>query len=76
MSNETEKSSTKYTHELIAIDPVNAGYAFPRVQFSENFRGEHVPGQPCITHSFGADSPLVSTVIWCLMQLQKNSIPG
>ena len=46
--------------------------------FQKFFGGSMLPDPPppCITHAFGADSLLVSTVIWYLMQLQKNSIPG
>ena len=50
--------------------------AFPRVQFSKLFRGEHALRPRCIIHAFRADSLLVYTVILYLMQLQKNSIPG
>ena len=49
-------------------------WRFRGSNFQTFFGGEYVFGPPCITNAFGADSRLVSTVIWCLMQLQKNSI--
>ena len=66
----------KIQYELIAFDPVNAGYGVSEGPIFKHFSGGACPRTPCITHAFRADSPLVSTVIWCLMQLQKNSIPS
>ena len=39
----------------------------------KNILGWGCPRTPCITHAFRADSLLVSTVIWCLVQLQKKT---
>ena len=50
-------------------------WRFRGSNFQTFFGGEYVLGPPCITNAFGADNRLVSTVIWYLMQLQKNSIP-
>ena len=61
-SSDSEKSSTKYTYELIAFDPGNAGY---RVSESPIFNNP--PPLPYIIRAFGADSPLVSPVTLCLM---------
>ena len=50
--------------------------AFQRVQFSKIFPGEHSPGPPYKIRVIGADSPLVSPVIWCLTfsdEKKKNS---
>ena len=47
--------------------------AFPRVQFSNLFPGEHAPGPPHIIRAFRADSQLVSSNNLVLnVQLQKN----
>ena len=47
--------------------------AFPRVQFSKNFPGEHAPGPPCIIRAFGVDSTLVSLITLCLVFSYKKA---
>ena len=47
--------------------------AFPRVQFSKMFPGEHAPGSPYIIRAYGADSPLVSPISLCLVFSYKNT---
>ena len=53
---------------------MNAGYGYGVSEgpIFKNFSGGACPGPPLYIHAFGADSPLVSTVIWCLMQLQTT----
>ena len=70
---ESEKSSTKQTHELIAFDPANAGHGISESpEFSNIFPRENAPGPPII-RAFGTDNPLVSPVTIVLnVQLQKT----
>ena len=48
--------------------------AFPRVQFSKIFPGEHAPGPPYIIRGIGADSLFVSPVTWCLTFSYKKNL--
>ena len=47
--------------------------AFPRVQFSKHFPGEHAPGLPYIIRAFGTDSPPVSPITVCLVFSYKKT---
>ena len=46
MNNETEKSSTKYTYELIAFDPGKAGYGVSEGPIFKDFSGNMPPDPP------------------------------
>ena len=49
--------------------------AFPRVQLSKIFPGEHSLGPPYIIRGIGADSLFVSPVTWGLIfSLKKNNL--
>ena len=51
---DSEKSSTKYTYELIAFDSGDAGYGVSESPiFKFFFPGEHAPGPSYIISAFG-----------------------
>ena len=60
---DSEKSSTKYTPKLVAMDPGNAGYGVSEsLSFKFFFPGKYAPVLPYIIRAFGADNPLASPV--------------
>ena len=74
MNSETLRKAQQNTHMnyLRSIQGMQ-DIAFPRVQFSNIFLGEHAPELHYIIRAFEADSPLVSPVTLVLnVQLQKT----
>ena len=78
MNNETLRKAQQNTrmNELRSIQGMQ-DMAFPRVQFSKNFPGEHAPGPPYISNSSirGWQSACFSNNLVFSIQLQKNSMP-
>ena len=74
MNSETLRKAQQNTHmNYLRLIQGMQDIAFPRVQFSNIFLGEHAPELHYIIRAFEADSPLVSPVTLVLnVQLQKT----